>query len=109
MGPLAMCARLVTKGSSDLRMHCINQPLRDLPGLIEQREVCWVSDISWDARGINQWGSLVGTCFVRARLHRLITAWKITIVVTILIILGLCGLNHVQSMTNDPLIAVIDH
>ena len=51
---LTMCARLVTKGSSDLRMHCINQPLRDLPGLIEQREVCWVSDISWEARGINQ-------------------------------------------------------
>jgi hypothetical protein len=63
-GFLAMCSRLIAKGCSDLRMHRINQLLRDLPGLIEQREIRWISDVDWDARGVNQKGALVGRCFV---------------------------------------------
>jgi hypothetical protein len=59
-GFLAMCSRLIAKGCSDLRMHRINQLLRDLPGLIEKREVRWVSDISGDARSVAQLGALVG-------------------------------------------------
>lgn len=51
---LTMCARLIPTRLSVLSMHCINQLLRDLPGLIKQREICWVSGLGWDARGINQ-------------------------------------------------------
>ena len=52
-GFLAVRAWLIAKGFSDMRMHLINQLFGDLPGLIEQKEVCWVTDIGWHARGIN--------------------------------------------------------
>jgi hypothetical protein len=68
-------------------MHRINELLRDLPGHIEQREVRWVSDIGWNARGVNQQCALVGRCFVRASLRGLITAGQTTIISIILITL----------------------
>jgi hypothetical protein len=55
-GFLAMRSRRIAKGFSDQRMHRISQLLRNLPDLFEQREIRWVSDIGWDARGVNQQG-----------------------------------------------------
>ncbi|WP_432786085.1 hypothetical protein [Cyanobium sp. BSA11S] len=89
-------------------MHRINQLFRDRPGLIEQREVRWVSDIGWDAGGVNQKGALVGRCFVRARLRGLITAGHTTVVIILLTGLGFCGANDVQAMTDNPFVAVVN-
>ena len=52
-GFLAMRTRLIAKAFSDLRMHCVNQLLRDLSGLIEQREIRWVPNIGRDACSVN--------------------------------------------------------
>jgi hypothetical protein len=98
----AMCSRHIAKGCSDLKMHRINQLLCDLPGLIEQREVRWVSDIGRYARGVNQKGALVGRCVVRARPWGLITAGQPTVVTITRIILGFSGSNDVQAMTDYP-------
>ena len=110
-GFLAMCSRLIAKGCFDLRMHRINQLLRDFSGFIEKREVRLVSDIGGDARSVDQQGALTGGCIVRAILRGLIAAGHTTAVILILIILiGLrfCGSNDNQDMMDIPFVAFVD-
>ena len=74
-----------------------------------RREVRWVSDIGGDARSVEQQGALVGRCFVRASLPGLIAAGHATAVnIVILISLGFCGSNDIQTMMDNPFVAIVD-